>query len=402
MVYNIPDYIHRLKGKRGAIFMSQEQTKKTQEPNTNQITLESQNSWLNNNLYRLMIWVSAVWAIIVLFYITQFFGWSNLFLMMPDEFGGFLAGVTLPLAIIWIVVAYIDRGTSFKNEARFLRAYMNQLVYPEDGGAQTAKALADGIRSQVVEMQEATKLAMEHSANIKTELSARVEDFSKLVAVLDNYSSKTIVELANTVKELSQNFEQLNSKALQSTQTFQNYTKDFTASMSSMQKDADALVHNILPNINEIKYSVELLQKVSEQSNQDLIKTNEAVLAIAEKSNSNIAQAADILSAQADRIEGISQQAVKDCDNIRQTIDSSVKSIADVMQAQTQSMQNYIDMLNHNADNLGQKFNEQGVLVGQEVDKIISRANVAEESIALQVRELHGVSDDTKDRRNSR
>ncbi len=96
-------------------------------------------SWLSNNLHSLMIWVSVIWFGVVLIYITQFFGWSNLLLMMPDEFGGFLAGVTLPLAIIWVVMAYIDRGTSFKNEARFLRAYMNQLVYPEDGGGSTAK-----------------------------------------------------------------------------------------------------------------------------------------------------------------------------------------------------------------------------------------------------------------------
>lgn len=67
-----------------------------------------------------MIWVSAAWFAVVLIYITQFFGWSNLFLMMPDEFGGFLAGITLPLAIIWVVMAYIDRGTSFKQEAKFL------------------------------------------------------------------------------------------------------------------------------------------------------------------------------------------------------------------------------------------------------------------------------------------
>ena len=301
--------------------MSQKQSNAAQHQSKDAIIIDSQNSWLNNNLYRLMIWISAAWGAIVLFYITQFFGWSNLFLMMPDEFGGFLAGVTLPLAIIWIVVAYIDRGTSFKNEARFLRAYMNQLVYPEDGGAQTAKALADGIRAQVVEMQEATKLAMEQSANIKTELSARVEDFSKLVAVLDNYSSKTIVELANTVKDLSQSFDNINSKALQSTQTFQQYSKDFSSSFASLQKDSDALIHNILPNINEIKYSVELLQEVSSKSSQELIKTNEAVLKIAERSNNSIAQAADILSLQAGRIEGISQQAVKDCDNIRQTID---------------------------------------------------------------------------------
>ena len=134
---------------------------------SNNVEIEENQSWLNNNLHKLMIGVSVVWFAIVLIYITQFFGWSNLFLMMPDEFGGFLAGVTLPLAIIWVVMAYIDRGSSFKQEAKFLRAYMNQLVYPEDGAPQTAKAMADAIRSQVVELQQVSKLAHEQTSQIK-------------------------------------------------------------------------------------------------------------------------------------------------------------------------------------------------------------------------------------------
>ena len=158
---------------------------------------ETENSWLNNNLHRLMIWVSVIWFAVVVIYITQFFGWSNLFLMMPDEFGGFLAGVTLPLAIIWVVMAYIDRGSSFKREAKFLRAYMNQLVYPEEGSATTAKAMADAIRSQVIELQEVTKLATAQTEKIKQELGGRVDDFAKLVGVLDNYSSKTMTELTD-------------------------------------------------------------------------------------------------------------------------------------------------------------------------------------------------------------
>ena len=168
---------------------------------------DQQTNWLANNLTRLMIGISVLWFIIVLIYITQFFGWSNLFLMMPDEFGGFLAGVTLPLAIIWVVMAYIDRGTSFKNEAKFLRAYMNQLVYPEEGGAQTAKAMADAIRSQVGELQAVTKHAMQQTEIIKKELGDRVADFSKLVSTLDNYSSHTIVELTDGVKTLVENFD---------------------------------------------------------------------------------------------------------------------------------------------------------------------------------------------------
>ena len=57
------------------------------ERNAAPIEIEEKQSWLNNNLHKLMIGVSVVWFGIVLIYITQFFGWSNLFLMMPDEFG---------------------------------------------------------------------------------------------------------------------------------------------------------------------------------------------------------------------------------------------------------------------------------------------------------------------------
>ena len=33
---------------------------------------ETENSWLNNNLHRLMIWVSVIWFAVVVIYIQQF------------------------------------------------------------------------------------------------------------------------------------------------------------------------------------------------------------------------------------------------------------------------------------------------------------------------------------------
>ena len=206
---------------------------------------ETENSWLNNNLHRLMIWVSVIWFAVVLIYITQFFGWSNLFLMMPDEFGGFLAGVTLPLAIIWVVMAYIDRGSSFKRE--FLRAYMNQLVYPEEGSATTAKAMADAIRSQVVELQEVTKLATAQTEKIKQELGGRVDDFAKLVGVLDNYSSKTMTELTDGVKTLVKSFDYVAERAENSTGVFKDQIRDFTNSAVIIKKEVSDLLNEISP-----------------------------------------------------------------------------------------------------------------------------------------------------------
>ena len=217
------------------------------------VEIEEKESWLNNNLHKLMIGVSMVWFAIVLIYITQFFGWSNLFLMMPDEFGGFLAGVTLPLAIIWVVMAYIDRGSSFKQEAKFLRAYMNQLVYPEDGAPQTAKAMADAIRSQVVELQQVSKLAHEQTSKIKDAIKENVDDFAKLVETLDNYSSKTIVELSDGVKFLMANFESILNKAENSSQSLAKINQDFIQGGNGIQSTLNELFANMKPQLNELK-----------------------------------------------------------------------------------------------------------------------------------------------------
>ncbi|MFR8206128.1 MAG: hypothetical protein ACLU99_07170 [Alphaproteobacteria bacterium] len=236
----------------------------------NYTDIEENTSWLTNNLHRLMIWVSAAWFAIVLIYITQFFGWSNLFLMMPDEFGGFLAGITLPLAIIWVVMAYIDRGTSFKQEAKFLRAYMNQLVYPEQGAPQTAKAMADAIRSQVVELQQVTKLATEQTAKIKDEIGSNINEFAKLVSTLDTYSSKTIVELSDGVKFLVKNFENITSKAETSAETVAQYNREFISGAGDIEKNINELFDKLLPRINEIKSTAGILQEISDSSNHNI------------------------------------------------------------------------------------------------------------------------------------
>lgn len=272
---------------------------------------ETENSWLNNNLHRLMIWVSVIWFAVVVIYITQFFGWSNLFLMMPDEFGGFLAGVTLPLAIIWVVMAYIDRGSSFKREAKFLRAYMNQLVYPEEGSATTAKAMADAIRSQVIELQEVTKLATAQTEKIKQELGGRVDDFAKLVGVLDNYSSKTMTELTDGVKTLVKSFDYVAERAENSTGVFKDQIRDFTNSAVVIKKEVSDLLNEISPRIKEIRESSEALGAISESNSARLARANEMLLEYGNKTGETIAHISDVLSGQSDRLEQVSSKAVR-------------------------------------------------------------------------------------------
>ena len=419
------------------------------------VEIEEKESWLNNNLHKLMIGVSMVWFAIVLIYITQFFGWSNLFLMMPDEFGGFLAGVTLPLAIIWVVMAYIDRGSSFKQEAKFLRAYMNQLVYPEDGAPQTAKAMADAIRSQVVELQQVSKLAHEQTSKIKDAIKENVDDFAKLVETLDNYSSKTIVELSDGVKFLMANFESILNKAENSSQSLAKINQDFIQGGNGIQSTLNELFANMKPQLNELKETAGLLQNINISSSENIVQANENLKSFTERTNTTFNAVRNVLEGQTNLLKQVADAATTNCDNLKKSVGAEVAELEESLQNHTQKLSAFLDdvsqdakskadeitknamsniaVINNNvktgmaniddavdlqiqkmdealakrnkdivaiikvleekADGVNKKFAAHGELINQELDKLMVRSANLEDAVAMQVSNLSGVSD---------
>ena len=356
--------------------------------------VEEEKSWFSNNLHRLMIVVGVCWFAIVLIYITQFFGWSNLFLMMPNEFGVFLAGVSLPLPIIWLVMAFIDRERNFKQEAKFLRAYMNQLVYPEEGSAETAKAMADAIRSQVDELQEVTRLAMQQTDTIKKELGARVDDFSNLVQVLDNYSTKSIVELTNGVKTLTQSFDGVTDRAFQTTKELNQCMGEFSEVANHLQNDINGIIKDLIPGVQEMKTSADTIQSVAETSTQRILEANENLKNYSSISEENFNKVINKLQSQGQFLEEISEKAINSSQNVGEKVKTITMDIDELLKSQTLHVDEYAASLDENIRDIYKKFAEHGEVLSGEVDKIIARSNVIEESISVQVNDLKNVAED--------
>lgn len=360
--------------------------------NLNNYIEVEKDSWLANNLHRLMIGISVVWFAIVLIYITQFFGWSNLFLMMPNEFGGFLAGVTLPLAVIWVVIAYIDRGSGFKREAKFLRAYMNQLVFPEEGSAKTAKAMADAIRSQIIELQEVTKVATKQTDIIKNELSGRVDDFARLVSILDNYSGKSMAEVAETVDTLVKSFEYVTSTANSSTDNFKDVIADFSVTANTIQRDLNSLLSNLLPKLQEMDQGSIKLEKLVNDNENRMARANDVLLDFSAKSSTNMEYVTDLLNNQLSKIEGMSVNVVEEYNGMEKLLDSSLTKVDTVLKNQSKVVLEHVDLLNKKSDFFVKKISDHGDVINIEMEKILARTSGIEESIAIQVRDLDKVS----------
>ena len=339
--------------------------------NQNKIEIIDNQSWLNNNLHKLMIGISIIWFSFVLIYITQFFGWSNLFLMMPDEFGGFLAGVTLPLSIIWVVMAYIDRGSSFKQEAKFLRAYMNQLVYPEDKAPQTAKAMADAIRSQVVELQEVSKLAHEQTSQIKDAIKNNVDDFSKLVSKLDNYSTKTIVELSDGVKFLMANFENILKKAQISSQNLSQINREFIEGGEGIEKNLNSIFERITPKISEISNLSDNLRQITKNATSDVQKVAEEMNIAVNNSSHAFGEYIDSMSNQSSMLKQTAELAMSNCNLIKTTMSKEIVDMENVLNDQSQRLTLIVEesgkKVNENIDKLTKKTSQNIEFINENI-----------------------------------
>ena len=103
--------------------------------------------------------ISAVWSLAFVVYITATIGWRELFTLLPDQFGSFMAMFLMPLAFLWLVVAYLDRGRQLRREGEALRAHLAQLTYPSDHAVARVNTITDSLKLQAQSLAEATEYA---------------------------------------------------------------------------------------------------------------------------------------------------------------------------------------------------------------------------------------------------
>ncbi len=353
------------------------------------------------NLYRLMLGISCIWLLIVVIYITQFFGWSNLFLMMPDEFGGFLAGITLPLAVIWVVMAYIDRGASFKEEAKLLHTYMNQLVYPEDGAAQTTKAMADAIRAQVIELQQATKQATEETAKIKSGLSQHVTDFAKLVDILEGYSSKTMADLNEGIKMMSQGLDYINEKVNVTTNNIESKVSSFSGIADQIQNNMTNVSENLTAQIGEMNKRSEELSGLYQNNNQIITLNNEMLNTCSSKLSRNFDVINEIVAGQCDRMEKVSGDIVERYKMVDGELSKRAQKVEGAFSEQSKQILDYLKNMDKTSLIAADKFEEFRDHLNREVDSILTRAKTISDSVELQIKNLTNVSENINDNMNN-
>lgn len=345
-------------------------------------------SWFANGLHRFIIVFSVMWFGIVAVYITKFFGWDELFSMTPNEFSAFMAGITLPLAIVWVVMAYIDRGSSFRNETQMLRDSLNQIIFPDSNGNAATKMISDAIKAQVADLKETTRDVCAQADVIKRDLSDRIAEMKALAGELDTYSSQTMQELNTEIKKLVENFTFVAEKAAST-------TADFRVNTMQIREDSEQLSNIIKPMVNEMVTAAENIKEVVNVNNENIEKAQMQLNNYSESSQLAIGKIIESWAEKGENLEKTFLRTAENCEELFHRLDSGISHIETSINEQKNVVEQQSAILDKNSGYLDKKLGEYGKLISLEVEAMIERSNTLEQNIQAQMKSIREASAQT-------
>ena len=87
--------------------------------------------------------VTVLWLIGVAWYIVAFIGSDALAGMLPHELGLVVAGITAPLLLLWLLVAFVVRGQALKEHTELLASRLAELTFPDASAEHRINSIAE-------------------------------------------------------------------------------------------------------------------------------------------------------------------------------------------------------------------------------------------------------------------
>lgn len=343
-----------------------------------------------SGLHHFIIIFSVAWFAIVAIYITKFFGWDNLFSMLPNEFSGFMAGITLPLAIIWVIMAYIDRGNSYRRESEMLQNSINQVIFPDSGASSATKMIADAIQKQVLELREATRDVYAQSDVIRRDLGERINDMRALSEDIKKYSKQSLPTLSEEIRNLTLNFQQVAEKA-------STTTADFRVNTLQIREDSENLANMLTPMVNQMVTAAEHVKEVVNVNNENIAHAQEQLEKYAKTSRDAISQIIESWAEKGENLERTFLRTAENCDDMFHRLDSGISHIENSIAEQKKVVEAQSELLNQNSGYLENKLGEYGKLISLEVEAMVERSGKLENNVQTQMANLRETSEQISD-----
>lgn len=148
--------------------------------------------------------VSAAWLAAVAAYGVLGVGPAGLLALQPLEVAGLTGAVFAPLAFVWLIVAFAERGALLRSEAEALRRHLALLTYPAEAAEGRIATISDSLRAQTRELAQATREAGSHAEALRQLLTRETAELRSLNAAMGGETAESLKAVAERVGGLSE------------------------------------------------------------------------------------------------------------------------------------------------------------------------------------------------------
>ena len=145
----------------------------------------------------IFFWIVALmWGAFVVNYLQISGWWQARGTLSPMEVVGGLGGLAMPLILLFLVASFFDRSERVEREARKVRSFMEELIYPSEEGAVYTQELTANLAKQIKEFRSVYTGVTEHTDKVKENLQRWIEGLNKLVKTVDTQTVSAVQKMA--------------------------------------------------------------------------------------------------------------------------------------------------------------------------------------------------------------
>ncbi|NCO03137.1 MAG: hypothetical protein GW903_02965 [Alphaproteobacteria bacterium] len=191
------------------------------------------------------IFASVIWISLVVGYIQNGMGWSDLLSQQPHIIGGFFAGIIAPLALVWFILAQFRRRSEIEKYTNALKHELQSVLFPSNHQFADMQQSIAGLCYQAAELTSSTEVMLKDIRKARHGLRQDIEAYESLTSKASNH----IDHLSNAIEKRS-------SRLLSLTDEIEKRTSSIEMKTMAGAQTWDETTSKALNRVTEIESSM--------------------------------------------------------------------------------------------------------------------------------------------------
>ncbi len=356
------------------------------------------------------LFLSAAWFTLCINYIFNSMGMANLFAQQPHILGGFLAGVLAPVALLWMIIAFIQRGADINRYSRTLRREMHTTLFANKNNAGLFEKDLGALMGQASDFSKTSKSALHSIQKARMGLRHDIKNFSTLAEEIESKKSLFSEGSLNDFNDKITNFT-ARAEKIEALLTKEDVKFDKTeAFMESVQtliertENMDERVEQRMKNLNKVITSLDDKIALIEQSESKAAAKLEGLNASSSTSAENIQRAVEGLSTNLKSIQDVTDKVSNDVqtfaqstssqkealEKVRQTLDERVENLELTLKAPIERIERVVEQANARHEEIDRTLEKRIETLNETADKALEKSNIIRNNLRETVQDMSG------------